>query len=320
MEKIKIGLLDFGERSNLNSLLGVDDLINYAVQAEKLGFSRLWLGEHHTTSPTCIWSNPEMLLPILAGMTDKIKIGVAGILLWIHSPYHVACNFKMLSNLFPNRIDLGLAGAPSRPQIVKYATGIENSQMIKSFKEKFKELVWYLRNEDELLNNENGGVVMPPYKGKVPEIWSLGLSYGGSTDRAIELGINIARSIFHTGSDVEYKKDQLEKFKEEYFNKYNTFPKITLVLSGICHKTSQKAEDISQKIKLGYNQNIVGCKSKFYDTICKFQEMYGIDEIIFMNAALESKDRFMSIELISDVFNLQNLETVEYKEIEEIAV
>jgi luciferase family oxidoreductase group 1 len=306
MENIRVGLLDFGLRDNkMNSLHVVEDLIEYAGNADKLGFSRFWVAEHHVSSPRAAWSNPETLLPILAGMTNRIKIGVAGILLSIHNPYHIALNFKLLANLFPGRIDLGLANGVVGENVSQAATKDTNQVLRASFNPKLEELVHYLYDEDEVFN-EGKGIVIPPYKGEIPEVWTLGVSYG-SLDRALKLRTSFARSIFHSGSDVSYEKEKLAQFREEYFQKHGKQPNMTLALAGCCHKTSQKAKKIldylNNKTAVGKG-DIFGSPAKFYDEIMAMKEQYGIDEIIFMSAAMESKDRMTGIELISDIFKL----------------
>lgn len=114
MNQITLGLLEFGyHQKNTNSLSVIQDVIDYVVKADELGFSRVWLTEHHNFYRTSPWSNPEMLLPVLLGSTERIRIGMAGILINYHSPYRVALNFKLLANLYPRRVDLGLAnGTP----------------------------------------------------------------------------------------------------------------------------------------------------------------------------------------------------------------
>jgi alkanesulfonate monooxygenase SsuD/methylene tetrahydromethanopterin reductase-like flavin-dependent oxidoreductase (luciferase family) len=110
MKKPTCGILDFGFRENgLNSLLKLDDVVNSATTAEALGFSRYWISEHHFSQKSLAWSNPQAVLPVLASATKKIRVGVAGVLLNLYSPYHIATFFKMLNNIYGNRIDLGVA-------------------------------------------------------------------------------------------------------------------------------------------------------------------------------------------------------------------
>ncbi|AZQ63746.1 LLM class flavin-dependent oxidoreductase [Flammeovirga pectinis] len=87
-QKIKIGLLDFGIRKTDYSSMGkILDVMEYAEHADRLGFSRIWLTEHHNYSSSDAWSSPQMLLPLILNNTDQINVGVAGVLLNYYSSY-----------------------------------------------------------------------------------------------------------------------------------------------------------------------------------------------------------------------------------------
>ncbi|MGB3342806.1 MAG: LLM class flavin-dependent oxidoreductase [Aequorivita sp.] len=106
---VKLGLLEQGKTNeNINSLKTIEHIIDYAIAAEKKGFSRFWLTEHHYSFPPHPYTNPDILISIIAGMTEKIKIGSAGVLINLHSPLSIVTNYKLLNNLFYDRIDLGL--------------------------------------------------------------------------------------------------------------------------------------------------------------------------------------------------------------------
>jgi luciferase family oxidoreductase group 1 len=85
--------------------------VSLAQQAEKLGFHRFWVAEHHDT-PDVASSSPEVLIAFLAANTSTIRIGSGGVMLQHYSPYKVAENFNVLASLAPGRIDLGVGKAP----------------------------------------------------------------------------------------------------------------------------------------------------------------------------------------------------------------
>jgi luciferase family oxidoreductase group 1 len=82
--------------------------VRLAPRVEALGYQRYWLSEHHGESAI---SNPTLLVPVIAGLTDTIRVGTAGVLLRFQSPVSVAENFRALNRLFPGRIDAGMARA-----------------------------------------------------------------------------------------------------------------------------------------------------------------------------------------------------------------
>ena len=85
--------------------------VRTAQQAERLGFSRYWLAEHHNM-PGIASSSTAVLIGHIAGQTGSIRVGSGGIMLPNHAPLVVAEAFGTLSELYPNRIDLGLGRAP----------------------------------------------------------------------------------------------------------------------------------------------------------------------------------------------------------------
>ncbi|GAA6202312.1 MsnO8 family LLM class oxidoreductase [Aquicoccus sp. SU-CL01552] len=86
--------------------------IELARHADRLGFHRYWLTEHHGV-PSEPATAPEHLIPSLLAETQNIRVGAGGILLNHHSPYKVALNFRTLLALHPERLDLGVGRASS---------------------------------------------------------------------------------------------------------------------------------------------------------------------------------------------------------------
>ena len=85
--------------------------IELAVAAERLGYQRFWVAEHHNL-PSLAATSPEILIGQIAAATDRIRVGSGGVMLLHYSALKVAENFHMLESLFPGRIDLGLGRAP----------------------------------------------------------------------------------------------------------------------------------------------------------------------------------------------------------------
>ncbi len=82
-----------------------------AQHAEKLGFTRYWLAEHHNMAGIAS-SATAVLIGHIAGGTSRIRVGSGGIMLPNHAPLVVAEAFGTLAELYPGRIDLGLGRAP----------------------------------------------------------------------------------------------------------------------------------------------------------------------------------------------------------------
>ncbi|MFD1513378.1 LLM class flavin-dependent oxidoreductase [Halomarina rubra] len=86
-----------------------------AEQAERLGFSRFWVAEHHGMTDTIAGTTPEVLLGNLAAETESIRLGSGAVLLNHYSPFKVAEQFGTLDALAPGRIDAGLGRANNSP-------------------------------------------------------------------------------------------------------------------------------------------------------------------------------------------------------------
>ncbi|MCV2489592.1 LLM class flavin-dependent oxidoreductase [Geodermatophilus sp. YIM 151500] len=86
-----------------------------ARTADRLGYRRLWVAEHHNM-PAVASTNPPVLVAHLAAVTERIRIGSGGVMLPNHAPLVVAEQFALLEALHPGRIDLGIGRAPGTDQ------------------------------------------------------------------------------------------------------------------------------------------------------------------------------------------------------------
>ena len=85
--------------------------LDLARHAERLGYRRYWLAEHHNM-PGIASAATAVLIGHVAGGTSTIRVGAGGIMLPNHAPLQVAEQFGTLASLYPGRIDLGLGRAP----------------------------------------------------------------------------------------------------------------------------------------------------------------------------------------------------------------
>ncbi|HCF8016858.1 MsnO8 family LLM class oxidoreductase [Klebsiella aerogenes] len=85
--------------------------LTLAQQAERWGYHRFWIAEHHNAEQLASPS-PELLIAWILGQTRQIRVGSGGVMLQHYSPYKVAENFNLLASLAPGRVDLGVGKAP----------------------------------------------------------------------------------------------------------------------------------------------------------------------------------------------------------------
>src|ERR1700749_2362634 len=100
--------------------LSLRNSLDLAQHAEKWGYRRYWVAEHHNM-PGIASAATSVVIGHVAGGTKTIRVGAGGIMLPNHSPLVVAEQFGTLDALYPGRIDLGLGRAPGSDQLTARA-------------------------------------------------------------------------------------------------------------------------------------------------------------------------------------------------------
>lgn len=158
--------------------------LDLARHAERLGYRRYWLAEHHNM-PGIASAATAVLIGHIAGGTSTIRVGAGGIMLPNHSPLQVAEQFGTLASLYPDRIDLGLGRAPGTDQATaralrRYFDGAD------SFPQDVAELLHYF----EPVQPGQTVRAVPGAGLRVP-VWLLGSSTFGAR-LAAQLGLPYA--------------------------------------------------------------------------------------------------------------------------------
>ncbi len=161
--------------------------LELARLADRLGYHRYWLAEHHAT-PALAGASPEALIGPVALATSRIRVGSGGIMLPHYSPFKVAETFKMLAAMAPGRIDLGLGRAPGSDQRTALALRQDRSRGFgaEDFPSALAELLAYLddrQGEGTGLPADHVFAVLrdtlPSGGGALP-VWLLGSSPGSA--------------------------------------------------------------------------------------------------------------------------------------------
>ena len=116
--------------------------LDLARHAEKWGFRRYWVAEHHNM-PGIASAATAVVIGHIAGGTKKIRVGAGGIMLPNHAPLVVAEQFGTLESLFPGRIDLGLGRAPGTDQVTMRALRRFRTDDVDEFPKDVVELIRY---------------------------------------------------------------------------------------------------------------------------------------------------------------------------------
>ena len=111
---------------------GVRNTIEVAKAAERLGYKRFWVAEHHSIEHLSS-ASPEVLIAAMTQVTSRIRLGSGGVMLPNYSPLKVAEVFMELEALAPGRIDLGLGRALGADAMTGRALGSRSSDVFPQF-------------------------------------------------------------------------------------------------------------------------------------------------------------------------------------------
>lgn len=159
--------------------------VAHAQEADRLGFQRFWLAEHHNLDGIASAATP-VLIGHVAAQTHRIRVGSGGVMLPNHAPLVIAEQFGTLETLYPGRIDLGLGRAPGTDGATARALRGANALQEPDFAEQLAELRGYLAPV-----RDGQKVRAIPGQGLEVPIWLLGSS-GYSAQLAGQLGLPFA--------------------------------------------------------------------------------------------------------------------------------
>ncbi|MDB6094231.1 MAG: limB [Verrucomicrobia bacterium] len=177
-----------------------------AQHAEKLGYQRYWLAEHHNMTGIASAATAVVIGHVAAG-TSTIRVGSGGIMLPNHAPLVIAEQFGTLASLFPGRIDLGLGRAPGTDQVTARALRRGNANSADTFPQDVMELQSYFRAAVP-----NQAVQAVPGAGLEVPIWLLGSSLF-SAQVAAALGLPFA---FASHFAPDQLMEALDVYRREY--------------------------------------------------------------------------------------------------------
>ena len=177
-----------------------------AGHAERLGYLRYWLAEHHNM-PGVASAATAVAIGYVAGGTSKIRVGAGGIMLPNHSPLVIAEQFGTLESLYPGRIDLAVGRAPGTDPNTAHALRRDIVNGAETFPQDVVELLSYFQPP------QPGQMIraIPGAGLKVP-IWILGSSLYGAQLAAI-LGLPFA---FASHFAPDYLMQALEMYRAKF--------------------------------------------------------------------------------------------------------
>lgn len=298
---LQLSVLDFGiiNPPDYSAESALADMLDLVTKAEEYGYKRFWLAEHFTND--CAWAFPEMLLPLMAGLTSSIKIGVAGVLLNYQIPYQIACNYRLLSYLYPGRIDLGIArGGISKgvqaalkcSQVTEQSPG---SQM--------QELYELLQNKISRDASQHT-LPTPPEIVKLPDIWQLCSSEGQGLEFAKKYQTNLCVSLIHQSSENLKARQAIHAFKNSLPPSAN-LAEVALALNVICSEDRAVLAKKTKEIKNGpFGHHLIsGNAEEVQAELRQLQREFEVNEFVIFMPFWEPELR------LETLFNLSRLLT-----------
>jgi luciferase family oxidoreductase group 1 len=294
---MRLGILDFSPiRKGRPPAESLYESVELAREAEALGYSRYWLAEHHELG--LAHHSPETLMGLIAGSTERIRVGVAGILLGLHSPMRVAKVFKVLEAFFAGRLDLGVgAGSAEAPVLAAMRDG---APMVGDHREDYvrrvKALLGFLRGESLPINPL--GVSPPP-------VWVLASGSPETASLAASLGTCFGHSLIHPKSrdDAGLAARYVEEFRPR---PDMPKPQWVVAVTGLCAETEAEAQRLASLSPDNPRSGleIVGSPAQCRERLQALCERYRTDEIIFKDFATEPESRRRCHRLLAEALNL----------------
>ena len=307
--------------------------LDLAQHAEKWGFNRYWLAEHHNM-PGIASSATSVVIGHVAAGTSSIRVGSGGIMLPNHAPLIIAEQFGTLESLFPGRIDLGLGRAPGTDQVTAYALRRERRNDGQDFPEQLDELRAYFNPE---LDSQYRSVRAIPGEGLNIPIWLLGSS-GYSAQLAGQLGLpfsfashfspentlgalKLYRRNFQPSEDLQEpyamvgvnviaaETDEEAEFlatsmQQQFLNLFRNNP--SPLLPPVKNLEGQLSDYEKMLLDSRIGSSIVGSPETIKIKLQQFLNETQADEMIINAQIFDHQARLKSFELVSEVFKGKN--------------
>jgi len=310
--------------------------IDLARLADRLGYSRYWVAEHHSMASLACPA-PEILIARLGAETTRIRIGSGGIMLPHYSAYKVAEVFAMLSALYPGRIDLGIGRAPGGGPLESFALRRERSErpMADDFGDQLLELLAFL-DHDFPSDHAFGRIKLPTHTLTGANVWLLGSSLWSSA-AAAQLGLTYAFAHFFSG---ESTRAAIERYRSTFKpSVYHERPQASVAVGVICADTQEEAERLAlsvrllrRRLRLGmpgpvaspesarrelghdigsfdaetqeWPAHFVGTPDKVHGELTAMARALGLDELLVVTITHDHVARRRSYELLATAFGL----------------
>ncbi|PWU19645.1 MAG: LLM class flavin-dependent oxidoreductase [Candidatus Rokuibacteriota bacterium] len=314
------------------------ETLELAQFADRLGYHRYWLAEHHSTAGLA-GSSPEVLIARVASLTEGIRVGSGGVMLTHYSALKVAENFRMLETLFPGRIDLGIGRAPgSDPLTARALRHGPGALGIEQFPSQIADLIAFL-NGGLPPGHPFAGVRAMPAGATAPEVWLLGSS-GDSAAYAAHFGA--AFSFAHFINDEGGA--EITRAYREHFTPSPSLPTplASVAVFVVCAENEAEASRLARSrdlflvrlytgraapypsveeaerypysahelaiVRHARRRTITGAPEQVRESLLALARDYAADELVVVTITHSPEERRRSYELLAHAFGLERRE------------
>ncbi|MDQ0199433.1 LLM class flavin-dependent oxidoreductase [Neobacillus ginsengisoli] len=304
----------------------IEAMVELAQAAEKMGYQRYWIAEHHNT-PTLVSSATSILIKHTLEHTNQIRVGSGGIMLPNHSPLVVAEQFGTMATIYPDRVELGLGRAPGTDMMTANALRRSKADSVYTFPEDVKALLTYFGSEEQ-----QGYVKAHPGVGTNIPVYIL----GSSTDSAYLAASLGLPYVFASHFAPRFMEEAISIYRKQFQpSEYLDRPYMMVCLNVIAAETDEEAHYLSTT-KHQFFLNVVrgsqnplrppvenmdelwnpmekemassmssvtllGSKETIRQQLTRFQEIYAVDEIMAVSYIFDPEKQKRSFEILKEV-------------------
>jgi luciferase family oxidoreductase group 1 len=253
--RVALSVLDLSPvAAGSSGAVSLRNSLDLARLADRLGYTRYWVAEHHNL-PSIASSAPDIMIGQIAAATERMRVGSGGVMLPNHAPLMVAERFKVLEALYPGRIDLGLGRAPGTDPATSYMLrrrqGISEED---DFLERFQELM-LLETRGFPEGHPFHKVHAMPADVRLPPIYLL-----GSSDYSAQLAGQIGAAFafahhFATFDAVAAMKLYRDNFRP---SPAHAEPYAILATHVVCADTDAEAARLATTVELNFVRRAKG--------------------------------------------------------------
>ena len=310
------------------------ETLELARAADRLGYRRYWVAEHHSTEGLA-GAAPEILVERIASETSSIRVGSGGVMLTHYSPLKVAETFRVLETLHPGRIDLGIGRAPGSDGLTARALQAGPGALpVEYFPTQVRDLLGYL-GDGLPAEHPFARIRVTPEPSGRPEVWLL-----GSSDQSAMVAayLGCAFSFAHFIND-EGGPEIMAAYRDHFRpSAALAAPRGSIGVFVLCADTEVAARRLaasrdlwrlrldrgelgpiptveealdypyteSELVRIAYHRRrqVIGAPEQVKARLLELAALYGVDEMIVVSICYDFAARMRSYALLAEAFDL----------------